>query len=769
MKKYLLGLLMCALLVALFAACGGNGGNQAPAQEDPPTVPVAEVTPPTPDDPTDDWVPPTLEIPTEPEELIPGTIVANLVTEPTAGRLMGRDGVPYTRAQLIEVMSRQPAPAGELVIADVTQINGNFLTGFSTEATGTWVNELLWGGRATMAADFTGQFHPNPMVVRQPTEITNNPDGSRTYTFFIYTDNVWSDGTPITAIDYVFNIMLRSSPAFREIGATTNMGLRLVGFAEFLNGRTHESEGGDPIDENGNPITGLTQNDDGELVDADGNVVTGTPSPYFRGLRLHGPDSFSVTVHAEYIPFVWDFLYQNWAPNPFHYFNQGGNMVITDTPNGVRIDGLTAEWMGERVNAPDGIRFQPTVVCGPYMIREWDAGTSQIVLDRNPLFQGTWDGFMPQIQTVAIVLRPTITIMDSLRIGEIDMVHAQRGGVQINEGWAIVADLGLHRGFDFPRHGYGYMAWHGDHGPGQFAHVRRAMAWMIDRYDFARQFTLGFGTVQHGPYALRGWEFQTVGHELYAHPDFTHYGFNPANALAELEAGGWVLNSEGEPFNPDVDQWRYKDVTGLYTWRGDSVQDDAMTFRVGDRYLMRLEMIWAANDNNVSNIMRVVLPPVAESVGMHIIEELYPAGTSNIPAWQRAPGSAYAEGGDRFRAHHIYTLAVGLASPSQLWESWSLDPAFMRPGFNTTFHGCWELHELAQQMRPIDASLPGWEEKYLDLWIQFQLRYNYWMPLLPLYADDDHDFVPLWLGNWDSHGLWGFATAVQRAYDGRTR
>ncbi|MCL2286124.1 MAG: ABC transporter substrate-binding protein [Firmicutes bacterium] len=768
MKKYLLGLLMCVVLVALLAACGGNnndGGTQPPEQQ----PPVTEVTPPTPDDPTDDWVAPTLDIPTEVEELPPGAAVANLVETPTAGRLLGRDGVPLNRAQILEVIAQQPAPAGELVIGDSTTAAGNFITGFTTEMTGSWTNELLWGGRGTMAMDFNGQWVPNPLVIRQPTEITNHPDGSRTYTFFIYTDNVFSDGTPITAIDYVFNLLLRSSPAFREIGGTVTVGIRLDGYAEFLNGRTHVSAGGDFIDENGNVITGLTENEDGDLVDADGNVVTGVPSNYFRGIRLHGPDSFSVTVHSEYLPFVWDFLYQSWGVLPFHYFNRGGELTITDTPNGVRIDGLTPEWAGTVINAPDGIRFQPTVFVGPYMIRNWDAGTSAVVLDRNPRFEGTWDGFMPQVQTIAIVDRPSATIIDSLRIGDIDMVHGQRGGVQINEGWAVVADLGLHRGLDYPRHGYGYMAWHGDHGPGQFAHVRRAMAWMLDRYDFARQFTLGFGTVQHGPYALRGWEFQTVGHELYAHPDFTHYGFNPANALAELEAGGWILNSQGEPFTPGVDRWRYKDVTGLYTWQGESVQDDAMTFQVGDRYLMRLEMIWAANDNNVSNIMRVVLPPVAEGLGMHIIEELYPAGTTNIPAWQRAPGSAYVQGADRFRAHHIYTLAVGLASPSQLWESWSLDPVFARPGFNTTWHGCWELHNLAEAMRPIDASIPGWEEKYLDLWIQFQLRYNYWMPLLPLYADDDHDFVPLWLGNWDAHGIWNFPHAVQRAYDGRTR
>ena len=770
MKKYLLGLLLCALLVVMVTAC--NRGNEVEEPADPVTTDEQpEPTPPVDDNGDDDdddgWEAPVIEeVPVEED----GPYVGGLVSEPTAGRLLGVDGVPFNRAQILEVVAQHPAPAGQVVLGDSTRIAGNFIANFTTEATGNWVNDLLHSGRATMVMDFDGFWHLNPFVLREAPTIVNNADGTRTYTFYIYTDNVWSDGTPITAIDYVFNVLAFSSPAMQSIGATVSAGLWVDGYFEFLHGRRYE---GEPTDAYGNVI-GVSQVEDEEgnmvWVDADGEPVTGTPTNVFTGVRLHSEDSFSITIHSRGIPYVWDHTYQNWGPTPFHYWNQGGNMVITDTPQGVRIDGLTEEWVTERVNAPDGIRYQPTVFAGPYMINNWDAGAGNLVLERNPMFQGTWDGFMPQIQTIAMVNSPFEVIMDSLRIGHIDMVHAVRSGTNIGEGWNIVNDLGLHRGDDFPRHGYGYLAWHGDHGPGQFPEVRRSIAWLIDRYDFARQFTGGWGTVQHGPYALRGFEFQAVGFDLYNHPDFTHYGFNPANALQELINGGWVYNSEGNPFEPGVDAIRYKDVTDMNNWEGESLENDATVTILDDgRWMMRLEMIWAANDNDVSNIMRVVLPPEADAIGMRIIEELYPAGTTNIPAWQRAPGSAYAVGGERFRAHHIYTLAVGLPAPTRLWNQWSLYEAQRAPGFNTTWHGCWELHRLAWATRNIDASQPGWEDIYLGYWLEFQLRYNYWMPLLPLYADDDHDFVPLWLGDWESHGIWTFPFAVQRAYDGRTR
>jgi peptide/nickel transport system substrate-binding protein len=746
MKRFLLGLLTFALLIILVTACGGNGDTTE-------TGPTDVVTTPAPE-----WTPPTTPTPAQGQQEVPDITapqqagsMRQYVDTPTPGRFLANNGVPFTREQIRAVAADSPAPAGSIVIGDGTVLLGNFISGFSTEATGQWMMELLhgwWSSSGTMVMDYTGNWHPNPLMLREDPAVRFNPDGTRTYTFNLYTDNVWSDGTPITARDFVFSIMMMSSPASRSINRSVTGGEWVEGYFEFLNGMT----------------------EDGYFLDADGNLIpddpddedqVGVPTNVFRGLRLYSDSSFSVTIRASGFPFVWDFLYQNWTPAPFHYFNQGFNMVITDTPNGVRIDNMTNEWAQQRINAPGGIRFNPTVTSGAYRLVSFDEGSNNVVLERNPLFGGTFDGFMPQIQTIALTNAPAATIMDSLRIGQIDMVHAMRAGLRITEGWAIVNDLGQHRGADFPRHGYGYLAWHQDHGPAQFPEVRRAIAWLLDRDEFARAFTMGWGTVQHGPYALTGPEFNARGQDLYNHPDFTHYGFNPTNAIRELEAGGWVLNSQGEPFRPGVDEWRYKDVTGLYTWLGEPAQEGGG--------LMRLEMIWAANDNRVTELLRVVLPPEAAGVGMNIIEELYPAGTNNIAAWQRQPGSVYAQGGERFRAHHIYTLAVGLVTPSQLWYSWSNYEQHMRPGFNTTFHGDDELHRLAWAMRSVDPAQPGWWDEYIGHWLAFQLRYNYVMPLLPLYADDDHDFVPLWLGNWDSHAIWDFRHAIQRAYDGRTR
>ena len=695
MKRYLLGILMCATLLALLVACGGGGGGQ-PDPTPGETAPVAAPTPP-----------PVAAVAPDAEA------IAAVVGTPTPGRLLAHDdGTLFSRADILATAATQPAPAGQLILGTSTPFTGNWISGWDTTATPMWFRELLHGGRegySTMVMTYYGQFVQNPLVV-QSIVPTTHPDGSRTYLFTIYTENRWSDGTPITAIDYVFGIMIYSSYELDAIGASAMTGEWLVGFSEFSGGETST----------------------------------------FAGLRLLSDDSFSVTVRPEALPFVWEFFYQWWNPTPFHYWsNNGTAFTVTDTGNGATFNGLTVDFLQDRVNSPNGIRFNPTVVSGPYMLESWDEGSGTVVLVRNPYFVSTWDGFNPQIYRVAGTTLANAVQVDALRLGEVDMLHGLRSGLLIQSGHDLVNELGIHDFISFARNGYGHLTFHGDHGPTQFAGVRRSIAWLLDRDDFARQFTGGWGFVIQGPYVENSWEFAGAGHRLYGHPDFTFYDFNPTMAIAELEGAGFDLNADGNPFVLGTDPVRYR--------------------RMEDGSLMRLQLNWAANDNAVSDIMRVMLLPVAEEIGMIIIEDLYPAGTSNIPAFGRQPGTEYSPGGGRFQYHHMFTLAVGMGVPNMPWYSWSIYEEHQVPGRSTSWHMDQELHDLVWAMRNLDTTVAGWEEEYFDRWVAFQLRWNYVLPQLPLYADEDHDFYANWIGDWDAHSIWDFRHAVTRAYDGRTR
>ena len=60
----------------------------------------------------------------------------------------------------------------------------------------------------------------------------------------------------------------------------------------------------------------------------------------------------------------------------------------------------------------------------------------------------------------------------------------------------------------YSRAGYGKLGFRADFGPVQFPAVRQAIALCMDREDFAKQFTGGYGGVVDGPYYTGAWFYK---------------------------------------------------------------------------------------------------------------------------------------------------------------------------------------------------------------------------------------------------------------------
>ena len=72
----------------------------------------------------------------------------------------------------------------------------------------------------------------------------DNEDGTKTYTITLSDGLVWSDGSPMTAKDYVFAILLESSPEMAEIdGYPVNGYTYLVGYDAFSAGESKVHNG----------------------------------------------------------------------------------------------------------------------------------------------------------------------------------------------------------------------------------------------------------------------------------------------------------------------------------------------------------------------------------------------------------------------------------------------------------------------------------------------------------------------------------------------
>ena len=132
---------------------------------------------------------------------------------------------------------RPTEPTGQMVIGSINQVINEFYdTGFSTSETNYNMYDLIHGGYDTVVFSKEGEFQYNDTVVASHEE-TENEDGTKTYTVTINDGLVWSDGTPITAKDYVFAALLENSDEMAGVdGYPCNTGYSYVGYDEWLDG-----------------------------------------------------------------------------------------------------------------------------------------------------------------------------------------------------------------------------------------------------------------------------------------------------------------------------------------------------------------------------------------------------------------------------------------------------------------------------------------------------------------------------------------------------
>ena len=443
MRKFLTTAVVAVSAVFVFAACGGRDDN---GYDDPPYQGAGG----------DDRPPVTQDGP---------AFATTPLMAPIGSRAEILAGIPDV------------TPAGSINVAAGTQATPNIWYSFDNVAVNAQARRLMFEGLGTITSNMDRELFDNPMVNREPIRVTDNPDGSRTYTFTIYTDNQWSDGRYITAHDYVTYLLLQAHPYYLDLVVWPHGRSQFVGIDAWSTGE----------------------------------------ADYFSGVRLYSDDSFSVTVYADMLPHVWEvFEYRNLFPWPAHALIAGFDTQtqIVDEGNGAFFVGLTPEALVAGLNgigyvegeaAGTGFRFAPTVASGPYVFYSYDPSSFMLTLVANPYFRGTWDGFVPRIERVIFSRHTAAVVVDALTLGEADMVAAQGQGATINAMFDALVNAGTHNFTNYPRNGQGFLRFHTDHGPTQFREVRQAIKWLIDREEFAEMFTQGHGIVSHAMYGMAHW------------------------------------------------------------------------------------------------------------------------------------------------------------------------------------------------------------------------------------------------------------------------
>lgn len=580
---------------------------------------------------------------------------------------------------------RPTEPTGQMVIGSITQVINEFYdTGFSTSETNYNMYDLIHGGYDTVVFSKEGEFQYNDTVVASHEE-TENEDGTKTYTVTINDGLVWSDGTPITAKDYVFAVLLENSDEMAGVdGYPCNSGYTYVGYDEWLDGS----------------------------ADA------------FAGVHLVDDMTFSLTVKAEELPYHYDITYALVRPRPLHVI--APECDVEDTENGATITGdFTTELLQETINNVEtGYRYNPKVTCGPYLFDNFDEASQQATLKANPEFVGDYRGVKPSIETLVIKTVSSDTMMNELESGSVDLLYGCSGGDTINAGLDLVEE-GKAADTTYMRNGYGQLQFDCSVFPTDSQNVRQAIAYCLDRNEFARQYTGGYGSVVHSFYGLAQWEYQDSVEWI--NENLNTYEMNVEEAKKLLEEDGWNLNADGTPYSGTGT--RYKDVDGE---------------------LKPLVITWCNSEGNpVSELLATMLPETMAEAGMEL-----QATTTDFATLQN--GILHA--GDTM--YNMYNLATGFATANSPWYYFSSDEAWMG-NYNTNWIADEELNDAVMPLKSIPYED---SEAWLEAWQNFIKVWNEKLPNVPLYSDEYYDFYSTRVQGWENTATWGWQNAVLDAW-----
>ena len=614
--------------------------------------------------------------------------------------------------------------------------DGQVVIGTSTEASGDWAYSAfvrnpnatdkavmtLTDDMTTVDSDQHGDYGINKTVVKSYERIEEE-NGNVTFKFVINDGLKFNNGEAVTAENFVAWTMFVTSPAGKEMGvvsATYNM---LPGGLAYRNGET--------------------------------NVLS--------AVRLYDEKTFSITIaktgedgETSYLPYYYDITYAAMqAVNLTYWFGEGWS--VKDDGEGVyfvNADGkeFTAETIGETVTAG---RFATgnRVTAGPYNLVSFDQSSREIVLEVNENYNGNFEGQKPGIQKLVIVKTSEDTVMDMITTGQIQIYSQIADGSEVNAVMDLIEAGTINSSTSqYDRAGYGYFGFACDLGPTQFTEFRQAIAYLLDRVEFAQTFCKGWGSVVHGPYCTAF----TMTAKTDIEKKINHYDYNPEKAVELLKQAGFVYNADGSDYVDGSGEVRYAKVTEEQAKYYDSFNKVLADGTI----LMPATINWASSEGNaVSALLSTMLAnsEATKAAGVSIVKtEMTFPELLNYMYRQ----DSYGLGGDySMPTYNMFNLATGYnGGVYDESYNWTTDPEYIEQGYNVQHLYDEQLDKLSMDM--VYGVEPDDEATYLDLWEKYIIRWNELLPMVPLYSNIYVTVYPNTIDNYAEDSFWGFERAI---------
>ena len=425
-----------------------------------------------------------------------------------------------------------------------------------------------------------------------------------------------------------------------------------------------------------------------EFVDGD--------TPYFLGAQVLGDFQYSLTIDAKELPYFWETSYVAHGPIPMFSWLPDNEIVCDE--NGARFaNDITADC--ERIASTE--RFKPTVSYGPYTFIDFDGST--VTLERNPHFKSDQFGNKPVFEYVIQMEVPQETDVDMVLSGDLDLVTGVIEGSKIEKARASEYAVA----HSYLRAGYGYIGFACDWGVTADKNVRWAIAHIIDRNAVIDHVLEGYGGTVDAAFGMAQWTYQQKRRELAQ--QLVSLAFNLDKANDFLDQTEWVFEADGStPFD------RAKaNAAGSYM-----------------RHNSKGEMLVVRHLSASITVGGVIESETLKNsplVGMK-----YEVTQGDFNALLDHYYEGYAMGADRY--YNAFNLATNFTAVDDKYWTWHSD--LVGTWMNAEQLSDPELDSLCMELRRLD---PSEVDKFADIWVKFQVRWQQLLPQFPLYSNEYFD------------------------------
>ena len=649
----------------------------------------------------------------------------------------------------------------DTIVLGIGEFSGDFLEGWQNNTSDVQVRRLLGiegnNGYRTVVQDETGAWVNNKAVLEEDPKVTDNEDGSRTYTYKIKKGLKWSDGKEITADDYLYDSLIYSHPSFIPVTGSTRIGSNaLKGYEDYHLGKSDTFEGLKKIDdytfESTIDSSFLPYYEEVSLAALDPlplHVVSENLILNEEGNKLVAKDGYEPSeeekqkykdsLQEQIDNLDKDFEENNEKPaddasedekSAYDEAKKEHDDQVKELEDRLNGDVDPTQQLLEQamLNITNEYRLAPSVVCGPYVFDEYK--NNMVKLSLNPNYAGNFKGEKATIpHIIAQYVNQNIAV-DLVENGDIDVWEKETDGGKIDQ-IRSEADAGKIKYNTYERNGYGSINFLTDRGNTKYKEVRQAIAHLIDRNSFVQSYAGGYGVVTNGMYGTSQWMYQDRGADLEG--KLTNYQLNIDKANELLDKTPYKFESDGktawdkakaeEAFNSDADNFDY--------------------YRYDENGKKLVVNQYGSDESPITTLISNQLPNNAKQAGMEY----------NVTAGSFATLLQYYYTQEEDPEYTAFNMGQDFGTPFDPWYQYN-----SKGNDNKTHTNDPKADELTVKLRQTD---PKDKEGYLDNWEDFELWYNDYLPEIPLYSNQYHTAYANRVQGFDvSTPTWGFSDQI---------